>query len=244
MLNGTLLAVMDGDGDVIARLDVDDLGGRPWWTVGGGTLLVPSGEPGYDQPFSRDGERQPRSSLLPTGPPLTEAPDGSGFLALRDDFILARYDAEGRHVDDLVLGINSGTAFDVAWSPAGDRYALAVVAPPNSPGFTTLMVSYLELRVRAAGEIGRDPYRAIAGHGFPVAGDEVSLVWSPDGSRLAMLNGTLLIVADEDGDVVARLEVVAVAGPPRWTPDGETLILPSGDSTDEQRFTRDGARLP
>ncbi len=180
----------------------------------------------------------------PTRSPLAVAPDGSGFLALSQGFILARYDAGGCHVDDLVLGINTGIAFDVAWSPAGDRYAYAVVAPPQSPTLTALRVSYFELRTRDPGEIGRDPYRAIAGHGFPVAGDEVWLAWSPDGSRLALLNGTLLVVADEDGDVVARLAVEASGGRPRWTADGETLILPPGDATEEQRFTRDGAPLP
>lgn len=107
----------------------------------------------------------------PTRPPLAVAPDGSGFLALSQGFILSRYDADGCHVDDLVRGINTGTAFDVAWSPAGDRYAYAIVAPPQTLGLTALRVSYFEFRARAPGEFGRDPYRAISGHAFPRGGE-------------------------------------------------------------------------
>ncbi len=59
-----------------------------------------------------------------------------------------------------------------------------------------------------------------------------------------MLNGTLLVMTDEGGDVVMRLEVDVPAGRLRWTPDGETLIVASGESSDERQFTRDGAALP
>ncbi len=200
--------------------------------------LVPTAGPRVEEPPAASLPVLDAAACDLARPRLAVAPDGSGFLALSQGIILSRYDAGGCHVDDLVVGINTGVAFDVAWSPAGDRYAYAVVAPPQSPGFTALRVSYFELRARAAGEIGRDPYRAISGHGFPVAGDEVWLVWSPDGSRLAMLNGTLLVLTDEDGDVVARLTVDPSSGPPGWSADGVTLILAAGDSTEEQRCTR------
>jgi len=51
-------------------------------------------------------------------------------------------------------------------------------------------------------------------------------------------------VTNGDGDLIVQLEVASPSGRPRWSADGETLILPSGDATEEQRFTRDGAPSP
>ena len=152
---------------------------RPWLIVCGALIAVfgaacssPSGDPS-----AAAAPPPPSLPVLdddacdPTRPPLAVAPDGTSFLALSQGFILSRYDAGGCHVDDLVRGINIGTAFDVAWSPAGDRYAYAIVAPPQTPGLTALRVSYFEFRARAPGEFGRDPYRAISGHAFPRGGE-------------------------------------------------------------------------
>ena len=166
-----------------------------------------------------------------TRPPLAVAPYGGGFLALSQGFILSRYDAEGCHLADLVLGITTGYARDIAWSPAGDRFAYAIDSPSRDPGCI-----YLNVRLFVGA--------TFAEHCFPLRSGRVALAWSPDGSRLAMLNGTLLVVTNGDGDLIVQLEVASPSGRPRWTVDGETLILPSGDATEEQRFTRDGAPPP
>lgn len=240
---GAACSSTGGDAPDLAALPLDS---RPTSTPPASPTSTVTGAPvpaawrRVDEPAAGSLPDEPPAASLPvfdagtcepTRPPLAVAPDGSGFLALSQGFILLRYDSNGCHVADLVLGITTGYARDIAWSPAGDRFAYAIDSPSKDPGCI-----YLNMRPFVGA--------TLAEHCFPLRSGRVALAWSPDGSRLAMLNGTLLIVADEDGDVVARLTVDPSSGRPRWTDDGETLILSSGDSTEEQRFTRDGAPLP
>ncbi len=62
------------------------------------------------------------------------------------------------------------------------------------------------------------------------------LVWSPDGSRLAVTRADKLVILKTDGTVVVKIPLPAVPAadtgiPVAWSPDGTRLALPGGSTT-------------
>lgn len=76
--------------------------------------------------------------------------------------------------------------------------------------------------------------------------------WSPDGRRLAIIDGTTLVRIDiNGGDRVALATLSTNAGSPRWSPDGSSIVLhdyretTSGDLLPEVFIVpSDGSRAP
>jgi Tol biopolymer transport system component len=70
----------------------------------------------------------------------------------------------------------------------------------------------------------------------PAGSWEASPAWSPDGTEIALVSGTTLVVADADGTRRRDVPTTARAGSPVWSPDGEriafvgTRVFPEGGS--------------
>lgn len=136
-------------------------------------------------------------------------PGDSGFIVERDRAHVRAYDAYGLPLHDLWRGATDGQV-SAAWSPAGGAIAaggfsypstrLHVVLWPDGPSGDSMVLL-------------DEPSRG-----------SVSLEWSPDGERLALVAGDRVAVYSRAGELIGETRG-DFAGNPRWSPDGRFLYV-------------------
>ena len=116
--------------------------------------------------------------------------------------------------------------WSAAWSPDGTTIAFVSHAcPPDEhapdcfEGTVTLETLAVAdgRRTAVAGGVARVPM------GFPMV-----FVWSPDGRRFAVTDGSSIFVMDADGSHRAKV-ADANGSEPAWSPDGEWLVFSTSD---------------
>ena len=129
-----------------------------------------------------------------------------------DAVVLARSILDG---SDRELARIKG-ALDVAWSPDGDRIAVAtdrgvVIVPLARPTETTFVAPPLSAPARRP--------------------EVATPTWSPDGRRVAYTGPQGLVVADSDGlaDPVVLVRPAARPSGPTWSHDGEWIVFAAND---------------
>ena len=166
------------------------------------------------------------------------------FLHRRRCLGIYRYSFETGTIDradyDLVHPRwESGLAF--AGSPDGERVAIVEGWQPGAPGFENLGAVRLTLLVTGFTPGTRRVLLELNAGGSGSA-DDVSLQWSPDGTRIALavtlfgsredlpiFRPTLLILDVATGREIFRFEGVHVVGSASWSPDGNRILVADSD---------------
>lgn len=118
------------------------------------------------------------------------------------------------------------TFWSAVWSPDGTAIAfVSHECPPDEhapdcfEGTVTLETLAMADGLRTAVMEGA----ARVPMGFPIG-----FVWSPDGRRFALTDGSSIFVTDADGSHRAKV-ADAQGSEPRWSPDGEWLVYSTSD---------------
>jgi Tol biopolymer transport system component len=230
------------------------------WSSDGTKLLLRSRleESGVPWPglfvLSRDGSRTTLlpEAVEPTRPPPTWgsfSPDGTEVAYASDGSSRGPYiiDADGgkpRPLGDRCKRTKVGgkrvelcgepLSEAAAWSPDGSRIAwVDFVEDSAKYGHHAGVLSF----VNPDGTDLREEVAPLPGEGAP------SLVWSPDGSRLAFWGPSQIFVINADGSGLQQITDEGVNRWPTWSPDGSriafvhdgTLYTMAPDGTDMQR---------
>jgi dipeptidyl aminopeptidase/acylaminoacyl peptidase len=172
------------------------------------------------------------------------SPDGRtlAFISTRDApagvWLIARDGGEARRLATL-----PGEPVELAWSPRGDRLAVAVNEPPRDAPSDVKRITRLRYKLDGAG-FTFDHHRhiwfvnAVSGHARRLTNgewDDTAPAWSPDGRHVAFLSNR---TADPDRNNVMDIWVVAADDPaalrkltpslgpclvPAWSPDGTRI---------------------
>jgi len=144
--------------------------------------------------------------------PLEVGPGDSGFIATTQDrFVVSVFDGQGQHLRELWLGgVSEQTA--TAWSPDGSLIAYAIY-----PGSGSTLVVTLR---------SPDGSTDLSAGGATSSGG-VSLEWSKDSQRVAVVTEDWVRVFGRDGALVGGSEG-EFGGPsanPRWSEEDAYLLV-------------------
>jgi Tol biopolymer transport system component len=201
----------------------------------------PSVTPATSGPVPSSPAKTPAPATPAVSPPAAEGPitlaPGEAWLAYRwypQSLFLVRPDGSDRH--RLDLGVE-GEPLWPAWSPDGERLAFVLRDDATTPADTIWTANG---DGTGAAHLYGDEDHCDGGADYPV--------WSPDGSRLALvcyqLEGPhgVATIATLDLATMEQTEIVRLAwpeftdNPPAWSPDGSTIAFDilTWDPTDTQ----------
>jgi RNA polymerase sigma factor (sigma-70 family) len=162
------------------------------------------------------------------------SPDGSTIAVVRDLHTGPMRASEiwlvsvaGGGFRRLVSGGPDEVFRTVSWSPDGSWIAVGGDALRPTPDLDVASSFVRMIAVGGPGPAAVDLDTWTSGTGSRDAGP----VWSPDGSRLAWVRGTAVVVAGSDGTrkrVLSRVEMdgaLTPAAAPGWSPDGAWLLF-------------------
>ena len=112
-----------------------------------------------------------------------------------------------------VAGMVSGHA-EIDWSPDGDKIAFAAKGAQNPSAIFLLSLDSRTVR-QITGPHAKD--------------EDWGPAFSPDGSRIAFVRSSNIMVMPAEGGELQRLtpESVSVLGSPAWAPDGQSIVFAS-----------------
>lgn len=173
------------------------------------------------------------------GLPLAYAPTGAGFVAItRDSSLVSPFGSDGTRLGWFGWRAASGRPIAVAWSPDGTAIALFQNKTGTDVGG---LIAYAN---SAVVEVPPRDDGFVVNYQVP-PGSNVSVRWSHDSQRLALVTVDRVRVFDRDG---APLWTVAgeFFGNPRWSPDDKHLYvnaMPGNAADVAYVFTADGEPL-
>lgn len=198
---------------------------NPAWTPDGAAVIVESSARSF-----RDLYRLPRDG----GPPerLTDAPGGSFDPAVAPDGTLLYASSRDGDLELYRQPLAGGAAERLTEATGDDR------KPSFRPdglryGWLASRDGHTRVWTAASGSAGAQPLRDGA------SGDDLDFAWSPDGTRIAVVEQVapdridLVLV-----DAVRRREIARLEGGmndmPSWSPDGAWLVFSSTRSGDRE----------
>jgi Tol biopolymer transport system component len=176
---------------------------------------------------ARGGARPRARLLLPAW-----SPDGNwiSFVALDGQtsrLWVARPD--GTDARELATAELTATGVGPRWAPSGSKHVIAYNAiTPNGRAVTAMF------------DVDTDRETQLPGDG---SGPSFWPGWSPDGTRLASLGGSLVITPIE-GSAPTTLPAAGLGGPVAWSPDGTRLYGLTRSGTVLVVVTIDGSIAP
>lgn len=137
--------------------------------------------------------------------------DGQSIFAIATDDVLRQWDAETTAVLHEVQ-ISWGTPRGIQWSPDDAYLAISYVNDEvNTASMHLLDAASGETRILTENLDSTGVFTSW------------SVIWSPDGQRLALNSNGLIQIITQEGTVVTRLQDDEIYSPIVWSPDGQSL---------------------
>lgn len=209
-----VIVILDGDGGNLRTLALPEgtqLSDPISWAPDGSALVV-SG----CRPCNNVGTGESAQTPLPSGDwaELTPSP----AVEHAHLFVVP---INGSPVQELLDDAET-TFWSPVWSPDGTTIAYASHACPHDKHAPLCFEGTLTLETLAV----VDGRRSAVIEGDAAVG--LSFVWSPDGRRFALTDGSAIFVMDADGSHHAKV-ADANESEPTWSPDGEWLLFSTYD---------------